>query len=79
MSRGDMITPAELPEALKSIEPETENPGLDVSPGMPLREVEKQLILKTLEETGGNRTHAAEKLGISRRTLQLKIKSYKGG
>ena len=29
-----------------------------------------------LEATNGNRTHAAAKLGISRRTLQLKMKRY---
>ena len=39
-------------------------------------EVEKQMILQTLDEAGGNRTHAAEILGISRRTLQLKLKKY---
>jgi DNA-binding NtrC family response regulator len=34
------------------------------------------MILRTLEETEGNRTHAAKILGISRRTLQLKLKDY---
>jgi DNA-binding NtrC family response regulator len=34
------------------------------------------MILRTLEETEGNRTHAAKILGISRRTLQLKLKEY---
>jgi two-component system response regulator HydG len=32
--------------------------------------------LKTLEDLGGNRTRTAEVLGISRRTLQLKLKGY---
>jgi two-component system response regulator HydG len=40
------------------------------------KEVEKVVILRTLEEVGGNRTHAARILGISRRTLQLKLKEY---
>lgn len=43
---------------------------------MPLKEVEKQMIIKTLEENDGNRTHTAGLLGISRRTLQLKLKEY---
>jgi DNA-binding NtrC family response regulator len=34
------------------------------------------MILKTLEECSGNRTRTAETLGISRRTLQLKLKEY---
>jgi two-component system, NtrC family, response regulator HydG len=38
--------------------------------------VEKEMIVRPLEEAGGNRTHAARILGISRRTLQLKLKAY---
>ena len=37
---------------------------------------EKLLIVKALEECSGNRTHAAEKLGISRRTLHRKLIDY---
>jgi transcriptional regulator with PAS, ATPase and Fis domain len=37
---------------------------------------EKRLIVEALEKTGHNRTRAAELLGISRRTLQYKIKKY---
>lgn len=39
-------------------------------------ETEKEAIRKALEASGGNRTQAAKHLGISRRTLQLKIKKY---
>ena len=42
-----------------------------------LQEHETQLILQALDETGGNITHAAKKLGISRRTLHRKIKELK--
>ena len=41
-----------------------------------LKEAEKALILKTLEETGGNRSEAARRLQISRKTLLNKLKSY---
>ena len=41
-----------------------------------LDEHERVLILDTLEHTGGNRTHAAEILGISLRTMQRKLKQY---
>jgi len=44
---------------------------------MPLHEMEKRLILKSLEETTGNRTRAAEMLGISVRTLRNKLNEYK--
>jgi DNA-binding NtrC family response regulator len=49
-------------------------PGLPV--GQPLREVERQLILKTLEMAGGNRVRAAEILGISAKTLYNKLGRY---
>ncbi|MCZ6696931.1 MAG: sigma-54 dependent transcriptional regulator, partial [Acidobacteria bacterium] len=39
-------------------------------------EIEKEAILRTLEETGGNRTRAAEILGIGLRTLQRKLREY---
>jgi DNA-binding NtrC family response regulator len=41
-----------------------------------LDQAEKELIIKALDETGGNRTAAARKLGISRRTLHRKLKAY---
>ena len=42
-----------------------------------LHEHETQLILQALDDTGGNITHAAKKLGISRRTLHRKINELK--
>ncbi|GAU87079.1 hypothetical protein BIWAKO_07032 [Bosea sp. BIWAKO-01] len=44
--------------------------------GLPIAFVERQLILATLRETGGNRIHAASLLGISIRTLRNKITLY---
>jgi two-component system, NtrC family, response regulator AtoC len=46
-------------------------------PSRPLREVEKNLIFQALDETNGNRTHAAQMLGISVRTLRNKLNEYK--
>ena len=50
----------------------------DLEPGMTVSQAEKVLILKTLEFTKQNRTHAAELLGISVRTLRNKINEYRG-
>jgi len=44
--------------------------------GTPIREMEKQHLENTLALTDGNRTHAAEMLGISLRTLRNKIREY---
>jgi two-component system response regulator HydG len=76
MARGEMVTPAEFPDILQQLDPEFKATYVDLSPGRTLKEVEKDMIIRTLEETGGNRTHAAKILGISRRTLQLKLKEY---
>jgi DNA-binding NtrC family response regulator len=43
---------------------------------LPLEEVERRHIERTLFLLGGNRTSAAEKLGISRSTLHTKIQQY---
>ena len=76
MARGEMITPAEFPEILQQLDPEVKATYVNLSPGRTLKDVEKDMIIRTLEETEGNRTHAAKILGISRRTLQLKLKEY---
>ena len=47
--------------------------------GLPLRDVEQEYILRTLQEAGGNRTRAARVLGISLRCLQYKLKAYAEG
>ncbi|MCZ6635114.1 MAG: sigma-54 dependent transcriptional regulator [bacterium] len=48
--------------------------GMEV--GTTVRDMEKQLILKTLEAKDGNRTAAADVLGISSRTLRNKLHEY---
>lgn len=76
MVRGDFITPEELPSGIHTIDPENNGTGIEFSKGKTLKEMEKAMILRTLEDTGGNRTRAAEILGISRRILQMKLKEY---
>jgi DNA-binding NtrC family response regulator len=44
--------------------------------GTPFRQVERLHLENTLALTDGNRTHAAEMLGISLRTLRNKIREY---
>lgn len=41
-----------------------------------LKDIEKEMIFKTLAETGGNKTKAADILGITVRTLRNKLKEY---
>ncbi len=51
--------------------------GLGIEVGMSMKEAEKRFIFKTLNETKGNRTHAAKTLGISIRTLRNKLNEYR--
>jgi DNA-binding NtrC family response regulator len=51
--------------------------GRTVASGQTVKEMEKRLIFKTLQEVNENRTHASELLGISIRTLRNKLREYR--
>lgn len=53
-----------------------EDNKINVSVGMTLKEIEKNAILETLDYYNGNRKKTAEKLAISYRNLQYKLKEY---
>ena len=74
MARGDLLQPADLPGHISD---EGDTPSAGIIPGRPLSDLEREAILSTLEMTGGNRTETAKLLGISRRTLQYKLKEFK--
>jgi len=79
LCRGDSITPRDLPATLRV--PPAETLGREtrekISGGkLTLKEAEKQLLIHALQESDGNRTEAALKLGISRRTLHRKLHAY---
>ncbi|MCE7959742.1 MAG: hypothetical protein DYH06_17660, partial [Acidobacteria bacterium ACB2] len=46
--------------------------------GKTMADIEKEAILTALQASGGNRRRAAEQLGIGLRTLQRKLKEYRG-
>lgn len=73
MAPGPLIEPGDLPQALA--EPAASD-AIQLRAGVSLRQVERALIEKTLEAAGGNRTRSAEMLGVTRKTLQNKIKEY---
>jgi two-component system, NtrC family, response regulator AtoC len=71
---GPQITLQDLPLAISEAR-FSGSAGLDEKAGqMNLHNNEMRLILRALEETQGNRTEAAKKLGISRRTLHRRLK-----
>jgi two-component system, NtrC family, response regulator AtoC len=81
-ARNDRITPRDLPASVRAPVVSAETPGgisPETGPSAPelsVKEAEKQLIIRALQETGGNRTLAAQKLGMSRRTLHRKLHTY---
>ena len=74
LCREESIMPQHLPDALQVLAPEFEAAGAES--GVTIKEMEKQLIVSTLKQFEENRTKAAEALGISRRSLQMKLKEY---
>jgi two-component system, NtrC family, response regulator HydG len=77
LCRGEYVEAECLPRAVQESRGEVEAEGeIGVQAGYSLGEMEKELILKTLEQTGGNRTEAAKMLGIARQTLQNRLRAY---
>ncbi len=76
MARDEAIVPADFPPQIRMLSMEGERDGFDIPYGISLDEMERALIVKTLAETGGNRTKTSEILGINRRTLQNKLREY---
>jgi two-component system response regulator AtoC len=75
LCRGERIGVRDLPFTVRgggstATQMRTGASGLDIT------EAEKQLIVRALKESGANRTEAARKLGMSRRTLHRKLHQY---
>jgi two-component system response regulator HydG len=72
LARGECIEPGDLPVLRE--------PGAAACPAgshQSLADIERQLILTTLRDVGGNKTAAALRLGVTVRTLQNKLKRYR--
>lgn len=73
MARGKWIDTDELPEHITSSKSESE---ISLKLGVSLAEAERELIISTIGYCGGNKTKAAEVLGIGRKTLHRKLQEY---
>jgi DNA-binding NtrC family response regulator len=79
LARGGVIRPEHLPPTVGAAG--TGGTAGTAAPAIPragtsVHEMERALIVETLAMTSGNRTRAAETLGLSRRALQYKLKRY---
>ncbi|MBN2397377.1 MAG: sigma-54-dependent Fis family transcriptional regulator [Deltaproteobacteria bacterium] len=80
LSGGGPVLPEHLrleEEGAEGGQPAATAVELAVAQGTTLREMEKNLIFKTLERENGNRTRASEILGVSVRTIRNKLNEYK--
>ena len=79
LAEGDTLTERELFSGdFSNVGGASVGPALSglFEPGLPLREVTRRHILRTLQKVRGNRTEAASLLQISVRSLQYKLKAY---
>jgi len=78
LCRGDRITARDLPPALREAggAGPAETQPLPARTDRTVKEAEKELVVRALKEADGNRTLAAAKLGLSRRTLHRKLHAY---
>ena len=75
LADGDVLSEVDLPERITQESAPVVSTGA-IPSGLTMEQLEKMAITKTLNECGGNRTHAAARLGISVRTLQRKLRQY---
>jgi DNA-binding NtrC family response regulator len=68
--------PADFGKAKSQTAPEFDSSAVPLRVGTTVDEMERLLILRTLEATGQNKTRAAEILGVSLKTLHNKLKEY---
>jgi two-component system response regulator HydG len=75
LSRSEYLDEEEFSLVLQDQSPSAEPPAPQITASS-LDAVEKETILRALEASGGNKSEAARRLGITRRTLHLKLKKY---
>lgn len=75
LCRGQKISARDLPPSVRAGELGSAGRILNQH-DLTVKEAEKQLIARALKETNGNRTLAAEKIGMSRRTFHRKLHVY---
>jgi DNA-binding NtrC family response regulator len=79
LARGEFIEPVHLPPLGVVVRgaPPAVPTSVSIAPGMTVDEAEQRLIVATLQAAGGNKTRAAEMLGISLKTLHNKLNRMK--
>jgi DNA-binding NtrC family response regulator len=75
LAEGEVLTERDLPDEVTMGTADAAS-RKEIPTGITMEELEKLAITKALDQCAGNRTHAANRLGISVRTLQRKLRQY---
>src|SRR5215475_2372406 len=75
VAKGPTITVSDLPPEFRSVG-QADAGWFRIKLGSSLEEVERELISKTIEYAGGNKTRAAEILGVAPKTLYNRLERY---
>jgi two-component system, NtrC family, response regulator HydG len=76
LADGEVMSEKDLPDRLGSASSPNGAAPQQIPSGLTMEELERLAITRALDLSGGNRTHAATRLGISVRTLQRKLRQY---
>jgi two-component system response regulator HydG len=79
LARGARLTPEDLPERVRTTGEAASVVARAQERRLTLRELEREYILETMRRTGGNKSRAAEMLGLDRKTLYRKLDEYGEG
>jgi DNA-binding NtrC family response regulator len=81
LAEGPLVTVDELPPAVRdrrAIDLDQDALGAALARGLTLDELEREYIKRVLAAEGGNKTRAAQRLGLDRKTLYRKLEEYAG-
>ncbi len=80
LAEGPLVQPEDLPQAVRERRMTAEDDlSAAVARGLTLEELEREYIKRVLAAESGNKTRAAQRLGLDRKTLYRKLEEYAGG
>ncbi len=78
LAEMDIIGPDDLPAIVRERRNQ-DRLAAAIAQGMTLGDLEKEYIQRVMDAEGGNKTRAAQRLGLDRKTLYRKLEEYAGG